>query len=116
MRGMRSVLAGVVLALTGCVTIHTIDLGAGRSPAGANCEVPMNKGGTVPDGWVEIGRVQVDGATKWSEAQFADEFRTQACDMGAEYVVVRGDGEFVEAIFLAQQMASSSQEQNVASP
>ncbi len=95
-------LAGLAFISTGCISIHTIDFGAGRSSLGANCNVPMNRGGQIPSGWQEIGRVQIDGATDWTEAQFAAEIRQQACDMGAEYVVVNGDPSYTEAKFLSQ--------------
>ena len=111
MPGMRVALVCSAMALTGCITIHTIDLGAHRASLGSSCNVPMNKGGQVPSGWAEIGRVQIENASSWSEAQFADEFRNQACDMGAEYVVVTGDGDYVEARFLMQQQAQATSQQ-----
>jgi hypothetical protein len=105
---MRLVLLCAVLALSGCITIHTIDLGARRSSLGSKCNVPMNKGGAVPSGWLEIGRVQIEGASDWSEAQFADEFRNQACEMGAQYVVVQGDNAFMEGKFLMQEQRADA--------
>ena len=104
---MRSFCFALSLALCGCRTIHTIDLGAGRTALGAECNVPMNRGGEVPSGWAEIGWVQIDGASDWTEAQFAEEFREQACEMGAEYVVVSGTNEFMAGRFLVQQGAST---------
>lgn len=105
---MRLLVLCVAFAFSGCVTIHTIDLGAQRASLGPNCNVPMNRGGQVPSGWSEIGRVQIDGASDWTEEQFADEFRQAACDMGAEYVVVTGGNQFIEAKFLMQAQASGS--------
>ena len=96
MPGMRLVLVALAVATSGCITIHTIDLASGRPSLGSNCNVPMNKGGQVPEGWAEIGRVQIEGATSWSEDEFAAEFRSQACQMGADYVVVNGDNWFIE--------------------
>jgi len=104
---MRLVSICFAVALSGCITIHTIDLGAGRSALGSACNVPMNRGGEVPSGWAEIGRVQIDGASDWAEPQFAEEFRSQACEMGAEYVVVTGTNEFMEGRFLVQQAATT---------
>ncbi len=105
---MRLLVLCVAFAVSGCISIHTIDLGAQRASLGPNCNVPMNRGGQVPSGWAEIGRVQIEGATDWTEDQFADEFRQAACDMGAEYVVVNGGNEFIEAKFLMQQQAQAS--------
>lgn len=97
--------------MTGCISIHTIDLGAHRASLGDNCNVPMNKGGQVPSGWAEIGRVQIENAGRWTEAEFAEEFRNQACDMGAEYVVVTGDNDYVEAKFLMREQAQATTQQ-----
>ena len=105
---MRVALLCGAMALTGCISIHTIDLGAHRASLGENCNVPINKGGQIPAGWAEIGRVQIENAGQWTEAEFAEEFRNQACDMGAEYVVVNGDNDYVEAKFLMREQAQAT--------
>ncbi len=103
MMGMRLLLLAVLAVSSGCITVHTIDLGASRTSLGESCEVPMNRGGQVPnEGWSEIGRVQIDGANDWSDEHFAAEIRSAACEMGAQYVVVNGDPNFMEGVFLQQ--------------
>ncbi len=100
---LRLLMLGLCFALSSsCVMIHTVDFVSRRSSLGARCEVPMNRGGDVPAGWQEIGFVTIQWADDWTEQQLADELRAQACEMGAEYVIVSGRGQFVRGAFLAR--------------
>ncbi|MBL9038709.1 MAG: hypothetical protein JNG84_09365 [Archangium sp.] len=92
-----------LLAASSCVSIHTVDLGGGRQALSPSCQIPLNRGGPVPEGWKAIGRVEIEGGSDWTDERLGEEIRQQACELGAEYVVLTGTPDYWVAELLVKQ-------------